>query len=102
MTSTLGEMGNPFQEETGDLLSLDTKDIASPRSAERIATHLSTGNASFEAHLEKLKHEDTSSFYAPIKKTKKDFFQQEKLSTVAKEKAVRAAEQTALMMLLKP
>jgi len=28
LTNTLEEMGNPFQEESGDLLSLDTKDIA--------------------------------------------------------------------------
>ena len=89
LTSTLEEMGNPFQEETGDLLSLDTKDIASPGSAERIATHLSTGNASFEARLQALEHEDTSSFYAPIKKTKIDFFQQEKLRTIAKEKVLK-------------
>ncbi len=62
-------MGNPFKEETGDLLSLDTKDIASPDSAARIATRLSTGKASFEARLEALEQEDTSSFYPPIKKT---------------------------------
>ena len=76
LTNTLEEMGNPFQEESGDLLSMDTKDIASSSNAERIATHLSTGNASFEARLEALEQEDTSSFYAPIKKTKMDFFQQ--------------------------
>ena len=29
-------MGNPFQEETGDLLSLDTKDVAHPSAAEQI------------------------------------------------------------------
>ena len=51
MTSTLEEMGNPFQEESEDLLSLDTKDIASPWSADRIAAHLTTRNASFEACL---------------------------------------------------
>ena len=64
LASTLGEMGNPFQEGTGDLLNLDTKGIASPCSANRIATttNLSTGDASFEVHLETLKHEDTSSF----------------------------------------
>jgi hypothetical protein len=28
------DMGNPFQEETGDLLSLDTKDIAHQIAAE--------------------------------------------------------------------
>ena len=58
MTNTLEEMGNPFQEESGDLLSLDTKDIASPSSADRISTHLSIGNASFQERLEALKFED--------------------------------------------
>ncbi len=54
LTNTLEEMGNPFQEETEDLLSLDTKDIASPDSAAKIATHLFAGKASFEACLEAL------------------------------------------------
>ncbi len=89
MTNTLEEMGNPFQEETGDLLSLNTKDIASPDSAARITTHLSSRKASFEARLEVLKQEDTSSFYAPIKKTKMDLFQQEKLHTIAQEKVLK-------------
>ena len=89
LTNTLEEMSNPFQEESGDLLSLDTKDIASPSNAERIATQLSTGNASFEARLEALEQEDTSSFYAPIKKTKMDFFQQDKLRTITKEKVLK-------------
>jgi len=74
LTNTLEEMDNPFQEESGDLLSLDTTDIASPSNAERTATHLSTGNASFEARLEALEQEDTSSFYALIKKTKNGLF----------------------------
>ncbi|KAJ8353458.1 hypothetical protein SKAU_G00210250 [Synaphobranchus kaupii] len=30
----MNDMGNPFQEETGDLLTLDTKDIAHPSAAE--------------------------------------------------------------------
>ena len=89
LTNTLEEMDNPFQEESGDLLSLDTTDIASPSNAERTATHLSTGNASFEARLEALEQEDTSSFYALIKKTKMDFFQQDKLCTIAKEKVLK-------------
>ena len=48
LTNTLEEMGKTFQDENGDLLSLHTKDIAFPSNAERIATHLSTGNASFD------------------------------------------------------
>ena len=49
LTSTLGEMGNPFEEETKDLLKLDSKDIASPHNAERTASHLSSGAKGFEA-----------------------------------------------------
>ena len=52
LTSTMEEMDNPFQEETGNLLSLDTKDVESHRNAERIASHLSTEKAPFEAHLD--------------------------------------------------
>ena len=33
------DMGNPFQEESQDLLSLDTKDIAHHTAAELISTH---------------------------------------------------------------
>ena len=46
-----------------------------------------------EARLEALEQEDTSSFYAPIKKTKMDFFQQDKLSTIAKEKVLKEDSQ---------
>ena len=62
LTNTLEEMGNPFQEDNGDLLSLDTKDIASPHNAERIATHFPSGTTSFEVHLRILMQDDTSSF----------------------------------------
>ena len=77
LTNTLEKMGNPFQEETGDLLCLDTKDIAPPQNAERISTHYSSGMKSFQDHLKVLLLEDTSSFYAPVKKTKLKFFEQE-------------------------
>ncbi|CAE1246682.1 unnamed protein product [Acanthosepion pharaonis] len=33
LTSVIEEMGNPFSEESTDLLSLDTKDIADPTAA---------------------------------------------------------------------
>ena len=61
LTNTLEEMGNPFQEDTGDLLSIETKDIASPHNAERIATHFLSGKTSFEALLRILMQDDTSS-----------------------------------------
>lgn len=89
LSSVMQEMGNPFQEETSDLLSLDTKIIAHPCAAERVGIHLSSGLARFDAFMEVLKREDTSLFYAPIKKTKMGFFQQEQILTNAKEKVLK-------------
>ena len=54
------EISNPFQEETADLLSLDTKEISSPDGASRISTHFSNGNATFESRLKSLQQEDTA------------------------------------------
>ena len=35
LTLVMEEMGNPYEEESGDLLTLDTKDIADPSAAQR-------------------------------------------------------------------
>ena len=82
-------MGNPLEEETKDLLKLDSKDIASPHNAERTASHLSSGVKAFGARLEALTLGDTTTFYAPIQKTKMDFFQQEKTNPITKEKVLK-------------
>ena len=39
MTTVLQDMGNPFQNESSDLLSLDTKNIANPSLAQLVAIH---------------------------------------------------------------
>jgi hypothetical protein len=39
LTVAMKNMGNPIQEATGYLLTLDTKDIAHPSAAELITTH---------------------------------------------------------------
>ena len=39
MTTLLQDMGNPFQNESSDLLSLDTKNIANPSLAQLVAIH---------------------------------------------------------------
>ena len=43
LTMVMEEMGSPFEEESGDLLTLDTKDIADPSAAQLIATHHERG-----------------------------------------------------------
>ena len=68
---------------------MDTKDIAPPQSDERIPAHVSSGMKSFQDHLKILLLEDTSSFYAPFKKTKLKFFEQEKSCPITKEMVVK-------------
>ena len=48
------EMGNPFQEESADLLVLDTKNIADPAVAEMVATHHQRAKEQFESFMEGL------------------------------------------------
>ena len=69
------EMGNPFQEETADLLTLDTKIIATPDSGNMVTTHYKTGQSRFKAFIGGLDKGDKCSFYYPIKKKTLDFFQ---------------------------
>ena len=39
LSNFLQDLGNPFEEESRDLYSIDTRDIANPRSAELLQTH---------------------------------------------------------------
>jgi len=66
----LEELGNPFQEETADLLVLDTKTIADLTLAGLVGTHQERGKQQFKSFVDGLEIDDTSSFYHPIKKNK--------------------------------
>ena len=65
------EMGNPFQEETADLITLDTKIIATPESGNMVTSHYK----SIKAFIGGLDKGDEGSFYDPSKTNKLDFFQ---------------------------
>ena len=69
------EMGNPFQEETADLLTLGTKIIATPGAGEMVMSHYQTRESRCKALIGGLDKGDVGSFYDPIKKNKLDFFQ---------------------------
>ena len=77
-------MGNPFAEESKDLLSLDTKDIAEPSAAILVATHLERGKVQFQSFMDKLKT-DSQDLDKPIKRNNKDFFKSRKDPTVKSE-----------------
>ena len=46
LTMAMEETGNPFEDESGDFLLLDTKDNADPSAAQLIATHHERGKES--------------------------------------------------------
>ncbi|KAJ8375399.1 hypothetical protein SKAU_G00059790 [Synaphobranchus kaupii] len=73
----MNDMGNPFQEETGDLLTLDTKDIAHSSAAEMVGTHYEKGRIKFQEFMKDLESKEKCTFYEPIKRNKMDFFRQE-------------------------
>eukprot|EP00745_Piridium_sociabile_P026562 TRINITY_DN4240_c0_g2_i9.p1 TRINITY_DN4240_c0_g2~~TRINITY_DN4240_c0_g2_i9.p1 ORF type:complete len:1084 (-),score=281.98 TRINITY_DN4240_c0_g2_i9:490-3741(-) len=76
LSKAMIDMGNPFQEESQDLLSLDTKDVAHHTAAELIGTHLEKGRVRFQEFMKGLEGEEESTFYEPIKKNRVDFFRQ--------------------------
>ena len=77
LSKAMRDLGNPFQEESQDLLSLDTKDIAHPSAAELINTHHTRGKTNFQVAMDGLASEEVTTFYEPIKKNKIAFFQQQ-------------------------
>ena len=54
LSATMKEMGNPFHEETRDLLREDTKDIAYPDAAEMAGTNLERGRTQFQEFVKGL------------------------------------------------
>ena len=87
MTTVLQDMGNPIQDESSYLLSLDTKNIADPSLAQLVATHHQRELQQFEVFLGGF-HNEECSFYNPIKKNKDAFFKQEQRVSSSKEKTL--------------
>ena len=73
LCAVMQEMGNPFQEESADLMVLDTKNIVDPTLAEMVAAHHWRGKEQFKAFLQGLEDEGETPFYRPIKKKKHSF-----------------------------
>lgn len=89
LSAVMQEMGNPFQEESADLLVLDTKNIADPTLAEMVATHHRRGKEQFQSFMEGLEDEGESPFYNQIKKNLVSFFKQEQAKGISNEKVLK-------------
>ena len=88
LSTVLKEMGNPFREESADLLALDSKNIADPALAELVGSHHKRGKEKFQSFLEGLENEECT-FYHPIKKNTASFFKQEQPVRSSKEKVLK-------------
>ncbi len=79
---------NYLWEESADLLTLYTKNIAHPSAAELIKTHHQKGKPAFREFFNSLG--DDTMFYKPIKKNKIDFFGQDQAGPkVTKERVLK-------------
>lgn len=72
--NTMREFGNPFREDTNELPTLDTKNVAHPDAAALVADHLDNGKKKFNDFLTSLQVGNKSSFYDTIKTHRTDFF----------------------------
>ncbi len=76
-------------EESNDLLTLDTKDIAPTSVHEVVSMHYQRGADKFCAFLKDLESQEESLFYKPLTKNKLSFFKQECVATNTKHKALK-------------
>ena len=84
LTTVIDELGNPFAEETGDLLVLDSKNIADSEGVNLVATHLERGRDQYNTFISDLQ-KNPSSLYNSIKRNCTDFFKQRPKSTLPSE-----------------
>lgn len=83
-------MGNPFKEESSDLLSLDTKDIAKPSVHELLSKHYERGTERFCAFMKGLQSQEQELFYKSITRNTINFFTKERAATDSKQEALKA------------
>ena len=74
LTSVISETGNPFLEESSDLLVLDTKDIVDPGIAKKLKEFRETGEQQFSSFWNKLYNNDTKFFHDTIHRNNFTFF----------------------------
>ena len=84
LTRTIEEMGNPFMEETEDLLVLDTKEIMSSDAVVRLRKVEEVGMAQYESFITERLVQRSKSLYDPIKRNDLGIFNFPSSKTVSK------------------
>ena len=74
LVGVIEEMGNPFEEESQDLVILDTKDIAGPAAVETVMNAKRIGQQQFEAFTRECLLDRTKAVDDPIPCNKLEVF----------------------------
>ena len=86
LTRTIEEMGNPFMEETDDLLALDTKQIMSSDALARLLKVEEVGMAQYESFIAERLMQQSKSLYDPIKRNNLCVFNEPTSNVASKTK----------------
>ncbi|CAC5382291.1 unnamed protein product [Mytilus coruscus] len=84
--TTIEEMGNPFLEESEDLLVLDTGDIVDPKVANTVRNIEQIGNDKYHEYVRERLDKRTTPLSDPIKQNKLHLFSRQELRSESKEK----------------
>ena len=83
LQTVISDMGNSFQEESAELLTLDAKVIAFQHAAEAVGMHYENGRTRIKEFMKSFAGENRSAFYDKIKRNNIDFFEQTKKAAVS-------------------
>ncbi len=68
LTDTMEEMGNPFSEDSSDLLVLDSRNIADPAVVDTVRQMESLGKSQYDSYVEQRLVNQTKPITDPIKR----------------------------------
>ena len=85
MTNSIEEQGNPFMEDTKDLIVLDTKEIMGAEESESHKQLLNIGREQYEKFTREM-HEDKSTFDDPLKRNKLPLFSRKAAPEISSSK----------------
>ena len=86
LVSVIEELGNPFEEESMDLIVLDTKEIAGPAAVETVRNVKKIGQEQFQAFTRECLVETTKSINDAIRRNKLKVFNTSTPRSVSKGK----------------
>ncbi len=86
LTSVIEELGNPFEEESTDLLVLDTKEILHSVAVETVRNIRKIGRNQYHLFVKERLVDKSKSLKDPIKRNKLQLFSTTKTKTIVKSK----------------